>query len=393
MKRSESPHTSPLQNTDGKEKKIDDQPHSRIKKVKMAIIVSYVGRGYSGMQYMKDTPTIEKVLENALYESNCISEDNKHNLQKVSWNRCARTDKGVSAANNIVSLKMGIDGDFITRINSHLPETIHVHSAVKVPGSFNAKNRVDSRDYEYFFPSYALQRVDPTNPTINTSYEPTTEDLDYLNSVLKAFCGTHNFQNFTFNKKNGKPSDKSNTRYIIEVSAQLVKLGSMGFVAVSIRGQSFMIWQIRRMMGFAVVLTNLRFPLNESLEFMKKSFSLINWRHIIPTAPPFGLFLERCNFDTYNKKLGEDKLPINNEETLKQCKEFKEKYIWNDIADHEVKEHAFGDYMKEVRYQRIFDVLSGKVDGEIEEQGDDGKENTEGTIENIPTDDCVEEDK
>ncbi len=42
---------------------------------------------------------------------------------QVHWNRAARTDKGVSAAGNVVSLKMMIGyPDIVERINAHLPE-------------------------------------------------------------------------------------------------------------------------------------------------------------------------------------------------------------------------------------------------------------------------------
>ena len=43
-------------------------------------------------------------------------------LPQVHWNRAARTDKGVSAAGNVVSLKMMIGyPDVVERINAALP--------------------------------------------------------------------------------------------------------------------------------------------------------------------------------------------------------------------------------------------------------------------------------
>lgn len=44
---------------------------------------------------------------------------------QVQWNRAARTDKGVSAAGNVVSLKMMIGyPDIVERINSNLPAQV-----------------------------------------------------------------------------------------------------------------------------------------------------------------------------------------------------------------------------------------------------------------------------
>ena len=45
--------------------------------------------------------------------------------QQVSWQRAARTDKGVSAAGNVVSLKLMIDfPDVVERINAELPDQV-----------------------------------------------------------------------------------------------------------------------------------------------------------------------------------------------------------------------------------------------------------------------------
>lgn len=48
-------------------------------------------------------------------------------MQQVSFMRAARTDKGVHAAGNVVSLKLIVeDPDIVTKINSYLPDQIRV---------------------------------------------------------------------------------------------------------------------------------------------------------------------------------------------------------------------------------------------------------------------------
>lgn len=54
-------------------------------------------------------PTIEEDLVQALWKANVISEEHKDNLGKLNFQRCARTDKGVSAARQVVSLKISTD--------------------------------------------------------------------------------------------------------------------------------------------------------------------------------------------------------------------------------------------------------------------------------------------
>jgi len=43
-----------------------------------------------------------------LFKAEVITEDDKACLGKMSFQRCARTDKGVSAARQVVSLKISI---------------------------------------------------------------------------------------------------------------------------------------------------------------------------------------------------------------------------------------------------------------------------------------------
>ncbi|ELP94232.1 tRNA pseudouridine synthase A, putative [Entamoeba invadens IP1] len=383
MKRTTAPNTLPSKRTDitdvksiskedlkktTKEDVEKATKHQKVKKTKVALIVSYVGRGYQGSMYLKNgEKTIEGDVENAIYLAGCISEDNKHDFKKVSWSRCARTDKGVSAANNIFSLKMGTDGNFIERINSHLPETIRVMDCVRVRRLFDAHTRVDNRNYEYVFPSYALQQLHPNDLNIDLNYKATEEDIQYFNFVIGHYIRSHNFQNYTYNTKETTPESQSNIRNILSIEATLVQRNGLDLVVVALKGQSFMIYQIRKMVGFALMLTNMRYSKEMVDSIMETSFTLVKWRSLVPTAPPYGLFLERCNFDVYNNDIQNNiqtqNLPIiNSEETIKKCEEFKEKSIWTDITNYEKENHPFAQYFQnEVHYSKIDAVLSGKA--------------------------------
>ena len=78
--------------------------------------------------------------------------------------RCARTDKGVHAAGNLISLKLIIeDKDIIHRINTHLPPQIRVWGIVRTNGSFSAYQLCDSRIYEYLIPTHCFLCPHPTS--------------------------------------------------------------------------------------------------------------------------------------------------------------------------------------------------------------------------------------
>ncbi len=96
-------------------------------KRKVAVLIGYSGTGYKGMQIDPKQKTIEGDLFAAFVAAGAISKANADDPKKSSLVRCARTDKGVHAAGNVVSLKLIIeDPDIVYKINSHLSPQIRV---------------------------------------------------------------------------------------------------------------------------------------------------------------------------------------------------------------------------------------------------------------------------
>jgi len=126
-------------------------------KRKVAVMMGYSGTGYKGLQINKKEKTIEGDVMKAFIEAGAISKANADDPQKVSLVRCARTDKGVHAAGNVLSLKLIIeDEDIVDKINAALPPQIRVWGIQRTNNNFNCYEAVDSRWYEYLLPSYSL---------------------------------------------------------------------------------------------------------------------------------------------------------------------------------------------------------------------------------------------
>ena len=102
-------------------------------------------------------PTIEAELWRALCIAGAVSPSNADEPTKVQFMRAARTDKGVHAAGQIVSMKIQEQPDLIAKLNAQLPPQIRVWDMVRTVGSFHAKNRCHSRKYEYLLPTYCLR--------------------------------------------------------------------------------------------------------------------------------------------------------------------------------------------------------------------------------------------
>ena len=227
-----------------------------------------------------------------------MSEENAEDPKKINFMRAARTDKGVHALGQAVSVNLIMTDTMIEDLNRHLPEQMRVWDIVRTTKSFHSKNACDSRMYEYLMPTYVLadapasryprsklaaeQGVDvtarhvdfslltqeeirarfkieeetldvtPEEIETNRAFRVTPEKLKHLVDILKAYKGTNNFHNFTIGQKFEQPNSK---RYILDFtcSEPFVREG-LEWVSLRVHGQSFMLHQIRKMVGLAIMM-------------------------------------------------------------------------------------------------------------------------------------------
>jgi tRNA pseudouridine38-40 synthase len=109
------------------------------------------------MQINGSEKTIEGDLFKAFVAAGAISKANADDPKKSTLVRCARTDKGVHAAGNVISLKLIVEEeDIVQKINNALPPQIRVWGYERTNGSFSCYQTCDSRWYEYLIPTYSF---------------------------------------------------------------------------------------------------------------------------------------------------------------------------------------------------------------------------------------------
>lgn len=139
---------------------VEEEGEGKAAKHRFAVVFGYVGANYQGLQKNPGAHTIEDELETAIFKAGLIEPENHGQLAKVGWNRAARTDKGVHAAGQVVSLRMRVkkgEADATReRINSFLPADIRVVDIVRVTRQFNSKNLCSGRRYGYILPTFTL---------------------------------------------------------------------------------------------------------------------------------------------------------------------------------------------------------------------------------------------
>lgn len=91
---------------EAKKARLAENPIDRIKRKKSIMLIGYSGVNYNGMQRNPDVPTIEEELLKSMLKTNWINEEGYKTPQQAFFQRAARTDKGVSAARQVVSLKL-----------------------------------------------------------------------------------------------------------------------------------------------------------------------------------------------------------------------------------------------------------------------------------------------
>ena len=373
-------------------------------------MIGYCGTGYHGMQLNPPNKTIEGELFNAFIKAGAISMNNSNDLKKNGFMRAARTDKGVHAAGNVISLKMIIEDDkIVEKINSELPEQIRVWGIQRTNKAFDCRKLCSSRIYEYLMPTYSFLPPRPgstlskeienanlefkdisrnddegnkfwndllnkckemgvenneieqiyeanrlnlelsiplENAAINfrkisrecrANYRISKERLELVRKALNIYVGSHNFHNFTNGKNYKDPSAK---RYMksFQVSEPFLIEGTE-WISIKIHGQSFMLHQIRKMIGMASLVIRTGCP----LERIEQAFgeTKIN----IPKAPALGLLLEQPVYDSYNNKLkdfGHDALTF--DKYKEEMDAFKHKFIYDKIFKEEQQEHVFSGF-------------------------------------------------
>ena len=122
---------------------------------------------------------------------------------QVRLNRASRTDKGVHALANVMTIKLECDrnywldgnngADLVSQVNAKLPEDVRVFSATPVTKGYTPRAFCNGRTYDFYIPARALgiDAEKEGDDAIGKSLEAFQKD------VLPLFCGYKPYHNFT----------------------------------------------------------------------------------------------------------------------------------------------------------------------------------------------------
>jgi tRNA pseudouridine38-40 synthase len=181
------------------------------KDIRIALKLAYDGTRFFGFQRQPGKETVEGTLITALSKIGAIKSS-----RECGYRSSSRTDRGVSALGNIVSLNTSFPVSSIcAALNSEM-EDVWAYSAVAVDGDFNPRG-AKQRWYRYY-----LARTD--------------QDEGMIRELSQRFVGIHDFSSYA-------RTDKRNPMRKIDSIA--VKRAGI-FFEIDFRAESFLWNMVRR---------------------------------------------------------------------------------------------------------------------------------------------------
>ncbi|ODV90292.1 hypothetical protein CANCADRAFT_104682 [Tortispora caseinolytica NRRL Y-17796] len=222
----------------------------------VALKFSYFGWSYNGLAVQKEPtplPTVEGTILGALARCRLIPQAAEYEPDLVDFSRAGRTDKGVSARSQVISLKVRslldreqqMDPTFDEQelkythmLNSLLPDDIRFYQeCLRPPVGFDARFSCKSRRYRYFFFAH-----DPFGaPFLN---------IDKMREAAALFQGDHDFRNFC--KVDGSKQITNFVRTIYD--SQIIEISKdaatgQTLYAFDLHGTAFLWHQVRSMIA------------------------------------------------------------------------------------------------------------------------------------------------
>lgn len=188
-----------------------------------------------------------------------------------------------------------------------------------------------------------MKRLRQAYITAKRSYRIPPERLNRIQDTLSLFVGTRNYHNFTIQKTFEDPSAKRVIKSF-KVNKTPILINGTEWLSMKVHGQSFMMHQIRKMVGMVALVVRCGCNPERLRESMGPD------RISIPKAPSLGLLLERPIFESYNKRAHDtlSKEALDFDKYKSEMDDFKQEQIYERMYRDEEKDNVFGNFFNHV---------------------------------------------
>lgn len=248
---------------------------------KLAIVVEYLGAGYSGWQSQEHKNTVCDVLTAALEKIVC---------HKVTLFASGRTDMGVNAMRQYANFltDSGISpSKLCLGVNTKLPPAIAVKECYEVPLDFDARKSAVSKTYLYKI--YISPTPSPLRYHTHAQlYFPL--DVEKMRRAASYIVGEHDFT--AFMATGGQAKTTVRTVYSLDI------LSFGDEIHFEITGNGFLYNMVRIIVGTLVKVGQGKIPPEQVGEMIEKKERALGGK----TMPPQGLYLKSVRYpEKYGK--------------------------------------------------------------------------------------------
>ena len=243
-------------------------------------VVSYKGTKFYGWEKQVGQITVQEEIEKAIGQ--ILNTE-------ITIYASGRTDAGVHAKGQTFHFDIDEakypEDELMYRINCVLPATIKILSLEYLKDTeFHARFSAVSKEYQY---RISLNAKNPFRYDVCWMLKSNDFDMDLFKATMAKFVGKHNFKNFT-----SKEEDKDD--FIREIYAINVGFdGENEEIVVDLKGNGFMRYQIRFMVGTAVAIAMHK----EELLYIDERLDNAGKRSITShKGHPQGLYLMKVNY-------------------------------------------------------------------------------------------------
>jgi tRNA pseudouridine38-40 synthase len=246
------------------------------------LTIAYDGAEFHGWQLQPGVRTVQ----GALIDAAC-----KITQEKILILGASRTDAGVHALGQVAHFKTQSAlsaAEFQRALNALLPPTIRVVSAEEMGPEFHARWQAQGKTYRY---RIYRGRVLPPFEYRRALHYPWPLDEAAMAEAARKFEGEHDFSSFAASS-GSEEDDRDRNMIRVIYSSEIVREPDREEIAYLVRGQSFLRYMVRKIVGTLIEVGKGRLAPDDIL----KLFELRDRSRSGPTVPPEGLYLVSLEF-------------------------------------------------------------------------------------------------
>lgn len=244
--------------------------------MRIAIGVSYDGRGFNGWQSQPSGNTVQDQLESAL---------GRIAAAPIRIAGAGRTDTGVHALGQVAHFDCEVDrpdSAWVRGTNALLPDSIAVQWAMPVPGEFNARFSATARRYVY------LLYVHPVRPSLQSGkvgWYHAPLDILAMREATQYLRGKHDFSAFRSSQCQSKTPVRTISNFQIREHGHSV--------IFDLSADAFLHHMVRNIVGCLLYIGRGAHP----PDWMGRILAGRDRKQAAPTIAPDGLYLTEVSYE------------------------------------------------------------------------------------------------